>query len=139
VASFAEPVLRMGLLEIARPDLGRREVGRDRQHRQRRAMAVEQAVDEMQVAGATASGAHGEAAAEMGLGTRREGRNLLVADVKPLNLSVTADRIGQPVQAIADDSVDPASHPLRRGSPRIGPRRSSWICSLEFTMVRKSQ
>src|SRR5258708_4022009 len=70
-------------------------------------MAVEQAVDEMQVAGATASGAHCEAAAEMRLGAGREGRDLLVTDVKPFDLSLTADRIGQPVQAIADDSVDP--------------------------------
>ena len=107
VAAFAEQVLRMGLLEIARPDLGRREVGRDRQHRHARAMAIEQAVDEMQVAGAAASGAHRKAAAEMRLGARREGSDLLVAHVEPFDLSLAADRVGQPVQAIADNAVDP--------------------------------
>ena len=48
-------------------------------------MAVEEAVDEMQVAGAAASGADGEAAGDMGVGARREGRDLLVADVQPFD------------------------------------------------------
>ena len=70
-------------------------------------MAIEQAVDEIQAAGATTPGTHRKAAAEMRLGARREGRDLLVADVEPFDLALTADRVCQPVQAIADNAVDP--------------------------------
>jgi hypothetical protein len=56
------------------------EVGRDRQHWHARAMAVEQAVNEMQVARATASGAYREAAAEMRIDAGRECRDLQVDD-----------------------------------------------------------
>ena len=45
-AAFAEKVLRMRLLEIVRADLGRRDVGCDRQNGGPRPVAVEQAVDE---------------------------------------------------------------------------------------------
>ena len=68
-------------------------------------MAVEQLVDEVQVAGAAASGADGEHARQMRLGTGREGRDLLVPDVVPLDLVLTPQRVGNPVQAVADDAI----------------------------------
>ena len=43
----------------------------------------------------------------MRLGARREGGDLLVPDMHPLDLALAADRVGQPVQAVADDAVDP--------------------------------
>ena len=43
----------------------------------------------------------------MRLGTGREGRDLLVSDVDPLDLALSSQRIGQPVEAVADDAVDP--------------------------------
>ena len=43
----------------------------------------------------------------MRLGTRREGRDLLVPDVDPLDLALAPQRVGQPIQAVADDAVDP--------------------------------
>ena len=60
MAAFLEQVLRMGFLEIASADLGRRNLRGDRQHRHARAVAVEQAVDEVQIARAAASRADGE-------------------------------------------------------------------------------
>jgi hypothetical protein len=41
------------------------------------------------------------------IGARRERRDLLVANVNPLNRSFTTDRVDDPVERISDDSVDP--------------------------------
>ena len=54
-------------------------------------MAIEQAVDEMQVPGAATTCAHRRAAAEMRFGTSREGGDLLVADMQPFDLGLTAN------------------------------------------------
>ncbi len=51
-------------------------------------MAIEQAVDEMQIARPAAAGADGELAGQMRLGAGREGGDLLVADVDPLDLAL---------------------------------------------------
>jgi hypothetical protein len=42
----------------------------------------------------------------MRLGTGREGRDLLVTDMHPCDPALPADRVGQAVQAVADDAVD---------------------------------
>ena len=97
----------MRLLEIARADLGRRDLRRDGQHRHARAMAVEQAVDEVQIARPAAAGADRELAGQMRLGAGREGRDLLVPDMDPFDLALSADRVGEAVEAVADDAVDP--------------------------------
>jgi hypothetical protein len=39
--------------------------------------------------------------------TGRESRDLLVPHMHPFYLALPADRIGQTIQAIADDAVDP--------------------------------
>ncbi len=59
----------------------------DGEHRYAGAMAVEQAVDEMQVAGPATSGADREATGEVRLGAGREGGDLLVADVHPFDVA----------------------------------------------------
>ena len=92
----------MRRLEIVDADLAAGDMGRDRQHRHAAALAIEQAVDEMQVAGAAAAGADRQLAGQMGLGARREGAAFLVptwiqsidfmrriASVKPLRESPT--------------------------------------------------
>ena len=76
----------MGFLEVGPADLGARDVGGDRQHRHAAAMTVEQAVDQVQVAGPAASGADRELAGEMRLGARGEGGGLLVPHVDPVDL-----------------------------------------------------
>src|SRR5208282_2564989 len=67
---------------------------------------VEQPVDQVQVARAAAAGADGKLAGQMRLGARGEGGDLLVADMQPLDLSLTANGVGQAVKAVADDAVD---------------------------------
>ncbi len=73
-------------------------------------MTVEQAVDEVEVAGAAASGADGELAGEVRLGASGEGGGLLVAGVDPVDPAVGAERVGDAVEAVADHPVDPL-HP----------------------------
>jgi len=51
----------------------------------------------------------------MRLGTRCEGGDLPVPDVDPLHLALTPQRVGQPVQAVADDAVDPLHTRCREG------------------------
>ena len=106
MAAFLEQRLGMGFLEIAAADLGGRDLRGDRQHRHARAMAIEQAVDEVQIAGSAAPRADGELAGQMRLGAGREGGDFFVPDVDPFDLALAADRVGQTVQAVADDAVD---------------------------------
>src|SRR5512132_3018846 len=79
----------------------------DAEHGPTRAVAVEHAIDEVQAARPAAPRARREIARQMRLGTGRERGDLLVPDVNPRDLPLPADGVGQPVQAVADDSVDP--------------------------------
>ena len=58
--AFAEQLLWMRFLEVGAADLGARDVRGDRQDRNAAALAIVQAVDEMEVAGAAAPHAYGE-------------------------------------------------------------------------------
>ncbi len=61
----------------------------------------------MQITGPAAAGADGELTRQMRLGARREGRDLLVPDMHPLDLALAPKSISEAVQAVADDAVDP--------------------------------
>ncbi len=115
VAALLEQRLRVGFLEIAGADLGRRYLCGDAEHGDPRAVAVEQAVDEMQITGPAAAGADGELTRQMRLGARRESCDLLVAHVDPLDLALAPQRVGQPVQAVADDAIDALDASGREG------------------------
>src|SRR6516225_11396521 len=60
----------------------------------------------MQVAWSAAAGADRELTREMGLATGGERRDLLVPDVNPFDLALASQRVGQPVEAVADDAVN---------------------------------
>src|SRR5258706_1475493 len=107
VTALLEQTLRMGFLKIPRAEFGRRNLRRDGKHWHARPLTVEQAVDEVQIAGSAASGADRKLASQMCLGTGRESRDLLVPHMHPFDLALATDRIGQPVQAVADDAIDP--------------------------------
>ena len=70
-------------------------------------MTIEQAVDEVEVAGRAAARADGEFTCRMRFGARREGRDFLVPDMNPLDLALPAKRVGQAVQAIANNAINP--------------------------------
>ena len=70
-------------------------------------MAVKKAVDEVQVAWPAASGTDCELAGQVCLGAGREGADLFVPHMYPLDLALAADSVGQTVQAVADNPIDP--------------------------------
>jgi hypothetical protein len=69
-------------------------------------MAVEQSVDEVQIAGPAAAGTNGELAGQVRFGAGREGRDLFVPDVDPLDLTLSSQSVGQAIEAVADDAID---------------------------------
>ena len=71
-----------------------------------RAVAVEQAVDEVQIAGAAAPGADGDLARQMRFCARREGCDFFVPDMNPFDFALAAKRVSQAVQAIADNAIN---------------------------------
>ena len=91
-------------------------MGGDAEHRDARAVAIEQAIDEVQIARPAAARADGQLSRQMRLGAGRECGDLLVPYMEPLDLAMAADGIRQPIEAVADDAID-ALDP--RGSQRF--------------------
>src|SRR6202167_6823358 len=96
----------MRFLKIARADLGRRNLGGDGEYRHSRSVAIKEAIDEMQIARSAAAGADREITREMRLRTSCKGRDLLVPDMNPFDLSLATQRVCQTIEAIADDATD---------------------------------
>ena len=69
-------------------------------------MAIEEAIDKVQIARSAAAGADREITREMRLRTRCKGRDLLVPDMNPFDLSLATKRVCQTIEAIADDAID---------------------------------
>ena len=118
-AALGEQLLRMRLLEVLRADLGARDVRRDRQHRDAAALGVEQAVDQMQVAGPAAARADRQLSGQRGVGGRGERGGLLVTDVLPDDVTRAPDRVGEAVEAVAGQSVDAANAADRANAAMI--------------------
>src|SRR5262249_21187919 len=106
MAALLEQLLRVRLLEITRADFRRRDLGGDCEHRQARAVAVEQTVDEMQVAGPAAAGADRQLTRERGFHAGGKRRDPLLPDMNPFDLALMPQRVGQPVETVADDAVN---------------------------------
>src|SRR6266404_4403099 len=119
MAALFKERLRMRFLEIPGPDFGGRDLRGDRQHRHTRSMTIEQAIDQVQIARAAAPGADGELPRQMRLGARRESGNFLVPDMHPLDLALPAKRVGQPIQTVADNTVDPPDTGCREGFSKL--------------------
>src|SRR4051794_15466910 len=96
----------MCFLEIPAADLGAWDVRGDGEHRHARAVAVKEAVDEVQVAWPATSRADCELAGQMCFGAGRESGDLFVPHMYPLDLALPANSVGQTVQAVAHNSVD---------------------------------
>jgi hypothetical protein len=76
------------------------------EHGNTRAVAIKQAIYEMQVAWTGAAGADGKLAGKVRFSACREGSHFLVPNVYPLYLALGAKRLCKTVQAVADDTVD---------------------------------
>lgn len=72
----------------------------------------------MEIAWPAASGTDGELAGQVSLGTGRKGRHFLVADMNPVDASVTADRIGKVILAIPSDCIDALAPDLSKSAGR---------------------
>jgi len=109
VAAFSEELIGVGFLEIAATNFRRWDLGGDGENWNTRAMAIEQAIDQMKVARPAAPGANCKFACEMGLSASREGRCLFMPGVDPFDVLANPQRLGQSVQAVAYDAID-ATH-----------------------------
>jgi hypothetical protein len=97
----------MGFLEISGAEFGRRDLRGNGKHRQARPLTIEQAIDEVQIARSTATGADRKLSRHVRFAAGGESCDLLVPHMHPFYLSLAADRIGQAVQAVADDAIYP--------------------------------
>jgi len=70
----------------------------DGQDRDARAMAIEEPVDEVEIARAAASGTDRERAGEVGLRPGGEGRDLLVPDMDPFDLALRRSESVSPLR-----------------------------------------
>jgi hypothetical protein len=80
----------MGFLKIAGTNFRGRNVRGDDKHRHPRAVAVEQAIDEVQIAGSATAGADRKFIGQMRLGAGREGRDLFAAHMHLFDLALTS-------------------------------------------------
>jgi hypothetical protein len=85
VAAILEQAFRMSCLKIVDPDLTGGDVRGDSQNRNAAALAIEQAIDQMQVAWTAAASANCKASGQMSFGACREGGGLFMAHVDPVN------------------------------------------------------
>ena len=95
----------MSFLQVAAADFPRRDMRRGRRHWYARTMTVEQAVDQMRITRPATTGAHSERTRQVCFGTRGKCNDLFMPHMNPLDRAVTTDRLGQAVEAIADDAV----------------------------------
>jgi hypothetical protein len=114
MAAFPEQVLRMRLLKVASADFGRRNLRGNRQHRRAAAVRIEQAVDEMQIAGAARPRAYRELSCNLRFARGGKGCDLLMPDVNPVDRLSFAQRIGKAIETVADYAEDALDAGLRQ-------------------------
>jgi hypothetical protein len=71
-------------------------------------MAIEEPIDQVQIARAAASGAYGEFARQLRLSAGGKGRDFFVPDGNPLDLIAHAQRFGDAIERITHQSIDTA-------------------------------
>jgi hypothetical protein len=79
----------------------------NRKHWSIAAMSVEEAIDQVEVAGAAATGAGRELPAQLSLGASGKSGGFFVAHMNKLKFVVHAQSIGHGIQTVAHDTVKP--------------------------------
>src|ERR1700722_3786842 len=100
-------MLRFRFLKITASFFIAWDLCRNGQHRNPAAMAIIKTVDQMQIAGTTTPGAHCQFSREMRLCSGGKRCCLFVAHMNPADLFLSSDRIGDAVQRVAGNSVNP--------------------------------
>jgi hypothetical protein len=109
MTAFFEENLWVSFLKVFRTDLCAWDVRGDREYRHTIAMAIEKSVDEMQVPRSATPGADRERAGDGGIGACSERRDFFVTHRDPLDSTVRAQGVGNPVQGVADQPIDSAN------------------------------
>ena len=107
VAALLEEMFRVGLLEVPAPQLRARNLGGDGDHGNPVALAIVEAVDQMQVAGSAASCANRQPSRQVGFRPGGKCRHLLVPHVDPIEPSSGSDGVRNTVEGVAGNTVDP--------------------------------
>ena len=115
VAALGEQGLRVCLLEVAGSDLCRGDMCGDGQDGSPGSMAIEQAVDEMDMAWPAGARTDRQLPGDLTFRAGREGADLFVAHMHPVDDAPRPDRLGHGVEAVADDTVDPSYPHLLEG------------------------
>jgi hypothetical protein len=131
VAAVLEEAFRMRRLKIIDADFRTRDVRGDGEHGNAAALAVEESVDEVQIAGTAAAGTDGEFTRQMRFSPRREGRALFVAHVYPLDRLEPPQGIGEAVERVAHDAINALDADLRQPLRHVFRSRCSHWNSLE--------
>ncbi|RML84546.1 hypothetical protein ALQ89_06473 [Pseudomonas amygdali pv. tabaci] len=106
VAALLEQLLRVGFLKVIQADFRGRNVRSNRQHRHAVAMAVVQAIDQVQVARSAAACTDRQLAAGCRLGTGGEGCDFFMTGVHPANRIGAFQAVGQAVEAVTGHPPD---------------------------------
>ena len=69
-------------------------------------MGIEQAIDQMQIAGPTGAGADRKLACDVSFARCRERRHFLVPDMHPFDGAAASQGLGKTIETVADDSED---------------------------------
>lgn len=114
MAALAEQLGRVGLLEITEADLARWDVAGDGKHRHMVALAIEQTIDEMEIAWPATSRADGELARRRRIGACRKRACLFVANMHEDNAAVLAELPVDRVEAVAGHPPYPFDAGIRQ-------------------------
>jgi hypothetical protein len=69
-------------------------------------MAIKEPIDQVQIAGSTASGTHSELAGQLRLRAGGKCRDLFMSDGNPVNLAAYAQRLGYAIERITHQSIN---------------------------------
>jgi hypothetical protein len=106
MAALREEMFGISLLKISAANFPARNLCGNGEDGNAAALTVVEAINQMHIPRATASGTYCQLASEMGLGAGGERRYLLVPYTNPANVLSNANRICNSVERVAGDSID---------------------------------
>jgi len=115
VAALPKERIRVRFLKVAATYFTAGDLSGDGQNRDTAAMRIIEAVDEVRISRAAASGAHCEFPGEVRFRAGRKGGRFFVADVNPLHGTALAENIGNAVERIAGNAIDAFDARLGQG------------------------
>ena len=113
VGTLREEVLGVSLLKIVAADLETGDLRGNGEDRDAAAVAIVKAIDEMEISGTTAAGANGKFSGEVGVRAGGESGSFFVAHVDPFDLLLFSKGVGDAVERISGETVEPLDTGLR--------------------------